>query len=342
MVLNFFKNIFKKQGIKYISCPWIEHGMDFDVGVYGSNLKLCCYLSHKGKGNAYIKKDYFGEKIDWQEFFEIRNNYRKIQQEGETIPECEGCVFLEEKYWDQKNYIDSIIFDHFTQCNCNCTYCYTEDDKKQYNSLKSYSVLPIIKEMLKKRILKPGGAIGFGGGEPTILEEFEELISLLLKKKFTNIRVPSSGIKYSKIIEKGISKGRLFVVVSIDSGSKETYQKIKQIDKYETVTENLKRYAKAQPSPGFVVSKYIIIPHINDTKEEIDSWLNFNKEHNILSIVIDIENSWLERVMQPEYSYIFKLISYVKEKSEKMGFIRCDICDRAATVIKEMKSQGLL
>lgn len=63
--------------------------------------------------------------------------------------------------------------------------------------------------MLEKNILKPGGAIGFGGGEPTILEEFEELISILLDKGFTNIRVPSSGIKYSEIIEKGISKGQL-------------------------------------------------------------------------------------------------------------------------------------
>ncbi len=342
MILDFLKNILKKKPKKYVSCSWIEHGMDFDVGVYGSNLKLCCYLSHKGKGNAYIKKDYYGEKIDWKDFFKIRNKYRKIQQKGKTIPECEGCVFLKEGYWDQENYIDSIIFDHFTKCNCNCIYCYTTESKKDYNALKSYNVLPTIKEMIKKDILKPGGAIGFGGGEPTILEEFEDLVSLLLDKGFTNIRVPSSGIKYSEIIEKGISKGQLFVVVSIDSGTKETYKKIKRTDKYEIVTENLKRYSKAQPSPGFVISKYILIPNINDTKEEIDSWLNFNKENNILSIVIDIENSWLEKVMEPEYKYIFELISYVKEKSEEMGFVRCDICDRAATVIKEMKSQNLL
>lgn len=315
--------------------------MDFDVGVYGSNLKLCCYLSHKGKGNAYIKKNYFGEKINWKKFFKIRNKYRKIQQKGKTIPECEGCVFLKEKYWNQEDYVDSIIFDHFTGCNCNCVYCYTEDDKKQYNSLKSYNVLPIIKEMLEKDILKPGGAIGFGGGEPTILDEFEELVSILLDKGFTNIRVPSSGIKYSKIIEKGINKGQLYLVVSIDSGTKETYKKIKQLDKYETVTENLKKYAKAQTKTGFVISKYIIIPTVNDTKEEIDEWLNFNKENNILSIVIDIENSWLEKVMAQEYKHIFELISYVKEKSEEMGFVRCDVCDRAATVIKEMKAQNL-
>lgn len=77
LVFKLFKNIFQKKTKKYISCSWIEHGMDFDVGVYGSNLKLCCYLSHKGKGNAYIKKDYFGEKIDWKNFFKIRDKYRK-------------------------------------------------------------------------------------------------------------------------------------------------------------------------------------------------------------------------------------------------------------------------
>ena len=56
--------------------------------------------------------------------------------------------------------------------------------------------------MLEKKILVPGGEVSFGGGEPTILPEFDKLIDLFLKNGFWNIRVPSSGIKYSKIIEK--------------------------------------------------------------------------------------------------------------------------------------------
>lgn len=321
---------------KYISCKWLESGVCFDTGVYGSNVKLCCYMSAPGGGNSMIFEDYHGSKIDWNEFFRIKNEYRNIQKSGETIPGCVGCVFLEEKYWPQENYIDNIVFDHFTKCNCACTYCYTESDKKGYNKLKTYNIYPIIKEMFDKKIIRIGGAIGFGGGEPTILPEFDKLINLFLKNGFWNIRVPSSGIKYSKTIEKGLSTGQLTVVISIDSSSREMYKKIKQVDAFNVVCKNLKRYSKAKKYLDNVVSKYIIIPETNDSKEEIDNWLKFNKENNIEAIVIDIENSWLERYREDKPDErIIELLKYVIQKSKEMRFHNIDICDRARYLVRD-------
>ncbi len=337
----FLSNIFVKKKKRYISCPWIEYGIDFDLGVYGSNLKTCCYMSAPGGGNLILVNDYRGEKIDWKNFFKLRNSYRKLQERGKTIPQCEGCIFLHEAEWEQKNEITHIIFDHWTHCNCKCTYCYTEEDKNSYNNLATYNVLPIVKDMLDKNILKPGGAIGFGGGEPTMLEEFEELIGLLLKNNFTNIRVPSSGIKYSPIIEQGIALNKLTVVISIDSATKDTYKKIKQIDAFDKVCENIIKYANAQTTVGTVVSKYIIIPGTNDTISELDKWLTFNKENNILSIAIDVENSWLGRLKEheEEYKNIIKLIKHVKKSASEMNFIMCDVCDRAKHLIKSHKNR---
>ena len=320
---------------KYISCKWLESGVCFDNGVYGSNVKLCCYMSAPGGGNSMIFEDYHGEKIDWEKFFAIKKEYREIQKRGETVPGCVGCVFLEEKEWLQEDYIDCIIFDHFTKCNCCCTYCYTEEDKKRYNTLKTYNIYPIIKEMFDKKIIRRGGAIGFGGGEPTILPEFDKLIDLFLKNGFNDMRVPSSGIKYSKMIEKGIKTGQLSVVVSIDSSSRETYKKIKQVDAFKTVTNNLKKYAKAQRRSYNVISKYIIIPEINDTVEEIDNWLKFNKENNIGIIVIDIENSWLTKYRNEKPDErIVDLIKYVQQKAIEMKFFRLEICDRARYLVE--------
>ncbi len=320
---------------KYTSCKWLESGVCFDNGVYGSNVKLCCYMSAPGGGNSMIIEGYKGEKIDWGKFFKIKEEYRNIQKSGDTVPGCRGCVFLEEKEWPQINYINNIIFDHFTKCNCACTYCYTEDDKKKYNSLKTYNIYPIIKDMFDKKIIHPGGAIGFGGGEPTILPEFDKLIDLFLKNGFDDMRVPSSGIKYSKMIEKGISTGQLSVVVSIDSSSKETYKRIKQINSFDKVCKNLKKYAKAQKNSYNVISKYIIIPNINDTKEEIDNWLKFNIENNIKIVVIDIENSWLTkyRNYKPDEEVV-NLIKYVIEKTKEMHFARLEICDRAKYLLQ--------
>ncbi|MBQ8887643.1 MAG: radical SAM protein [Candidatus Gastranaerophilales bacterium] len=319
---------------RYISCKWLESGVCFDNGVYGSNVKLCCYMSAPGGGNSMIFENYKGSKIDWDKFFKIKNEYRNVQKSGNTVPGCVGCVFLEEKEWLQENYIDSIIFDHFTKCNCACTYCYTEEDKKGYNKLKTYDIYPIIKDMFDKKIIRTGGAIGFGGGEPTILPEFDKLIDLFLKNGFSNMRVPSSGIKYSKMIEKGISTGQLSVVISIDSSSREMYKKIKQVDFYDTVCKNLKKYSKAQKKSFNVISKYIIIPEVNDTKVEIDNWLKFNKENNIGIIVIDIENSWLTKYRNDKPDErIVELLKYVVQKSKDMNFYRLEICDRARYLV---------
>ncbi|MCD7780254.1 MAG: radical SAM protein, partial [Candidatus Gastranaerophilales bacterium] len=178
----------EKKYEKYVSCKWLESGVCFDNGVYGSNVKLCCYMSAPGGGNSMIFENYYGEKINWDEFFKIKNEYRNIQKSGNTVEGCKGCVFLEENDWLQEDYIDNIIFDHFTKCNCACSYCYTQEDKKRYNTLKTYNIYPIIKDMFDKNIIRKNGAIGFGGGEPTILPEFDKLISLFLKNNFDDIR----------------------------------------------------------------------------------------------------------------------------------------------------------
>ena len=125
----FFFNKRKKIETKsYTSCAWLESGVCFDNGTTGSNVKLCCYLSAPGGGNAMIFTDYHGEKINWRKFFEIKNQYRKVQQSGQTVEQCRGCIFFETKEWTNKDYIDSIIVDHFTRCNCNCVYCpYVQD-----------------------------------------------------------------------------------------------------------------------------------------------------------------------------------------------------------------------
>ena len=155
-------------------------------------------------------------------------------------------------------------------------------------------------------------------------------LTLFLKNGFDDMRVPSSGIKYSPVIAKGISTGQLTVVISIDSSCKETYKKIKQIDAFDKVCANLKKYAKAQKRSFNVISKYIIIPNVNDTIEELDNWLKFNKDNRIGIVAIDIENSWLTKYRneKPDEKVI-NLIKYVQTKAKELKLSRVEICDRA-------------
>ena len=194
--------------------------------------------------------------------------------------------------------------------------------------------------MFKYGILKTGGAIGFGGGEPTILEEFEELTELFLKHNFTNIRINTSGIKFSPIIAKGIASKQITVVVSMDSATRETYKKIKQNDSFDKVCENLINYSKAQTAPGFVVNKYIIIPKINDTREEIEKWIDFNKANNINSLVIDVENSWFMKFRENHDASVLELIRFAEEKAKEKGILRFESSDRLSHLIKSLNENN--
>ena len=96
-----------------------------------------------------------------------------------------------------------------------------------------YNVVPVIEDLVNKGYLRNGGEIAFGGGEPTIYPEFDDLINLFTRSGIDFMRVHSSGIKFSPAIENAIRQGALNVVVSIDSACPETYRRIKRVDCFE-------------------------------------------------------------------------------------------------------------
>ena len=311
--------------MKYLSCRYIEHGMDFEH----TRLETCCFTCHSGGGQITLKDEYSGEKIDWDALFEKKRKYREEHRKGNLMPICVGCVFLEEKEWDQEDYIDFLQFNYWVACNSKCTYCYEVQNRKLFEKIKPYNTVPIIQEMIDKKILRPGGEVSFGGGEPTIAPEFEELINLLTKSGFRNMRIHSSGIKFSPAIANAIKKGVLNVVISIDSGCDKTYKKVKNVNAYKKVIDNMKKYAEAnQNGFGLMTSKYIIIPNINDNRKEIDMWIDSVVKVGGKWLALDIEDVWYKTNRSTISSYYLDLVNYVINKANSLG-MKVELYDRA-------------
>ena len=134
--------------MKYTSCIHLEHGITF----YSTSVQICCISSHPGGGDIVQIPNYKGELIDWKDFFEQRNKMRTAIRGGVIPEKCTGCYYLTENDWNTDDYIDEVLIGHFTYCNCNCIYCYTETDKKFFNSNKTYNVYPVIKDMIEKGV----------------------------------------------------------------------------------------------------------------------------------------------------------------------------------------------
>lgn len=311
--------------MKYLSCRYIEHGMDFEH----TRLETCCFTCHSGGGQITLKDEYSGEKIDWDALFEKKRKYREEHRKGNLMPNCVGCVFLEEKEWDEEDYINFLQFNYWVACNSKCTYCYEVQNRKLFEKIKPYNTVPIIQEMIDKKILRPGGEVSFGGGEPTIAPEFEELINLLTKSGFRNMRIHSSGIKFSPAIANAIKKGVLNVVISIDSGCDKTYKKVKNVNAYKKVIDNMKKYAEAnQNGFGLMTSKYIIIPNINDNRKEIDMWIDSVVKVGGKWLALDIEDVWYKTNRSTISSYYLDLVNYVINKANSLG-MKVELYDRA-------------
>ena len=179
--------------------------------------------------------------------------------------------------------------------------------------------------MIKNNILKKEGTIDFAGGEPTIYREFESLLNEFIKHDFKKIIIHTNAIKKSRAVIKGLKKGCVRVLVSIDAGSKEVHRKVKQVKSYDAVWKNLKEYAKNQPQGAdFVKAKFIIVPGLNDTETEINLWLEKCKEIGISSVVLNLDFNWIMKNVDSDLLPIYNLMKYTQHRAWELG-INCEL-----------------
>ena len=311
--------------MKYTSCGYIEHGIDFEH----RKLTTCCFTCHSGGGGIDIAQNYQGELVDWDKLFEEKRKMREAHKAGNLTPNCVGCVFLQEKDWDDEDYIDRLQFNYWVKCNSKCIYCYAENHKNIYEHMIPYNVVPVIEDLINRGLLRNGGEISFGGGEPTIYPELDDLINLFTKSGITNMRIHSSGIKFSPAIENAIREGALNVVVSVDSSSRKTYKRVKRVDCYDRVMENIKRYAQAnQNGYSMATSKYIVIPHVNDNISEVENWIQNTLQAGSRWLALDIEDVWYKRNRTHIPEYYLDLINYVINRAKDLD-MKIELYDRA-------------
>lgn len=307
----------------YKSCNYIQHGIAFRHDAVSICNKLCGTKRYE-KFNLSYTNDFY-------------NDYKKVR--NEAIENCkkgilphEGCLscpYVEEKDWDDDNKFSIIEITHWVHCNCGCCYCamlpVTKGEMIRSPQHSPYvKLLPVIKQMLKENMISPDAFFSVTGGELTMLKEFPDIMKLLLKQKNASYGfcLQTNGIKYEKLLSKALEKDRrTSIVISVDAGTREMFKLMKRVDKFNDVIKTIKHYLKdAKQNKDRVVAKYIIVPNVNDKKEEIDAWIKLCKDIGIVTLQPSIE--FCSQVVNPG---IFKqtqgeLYRYMKEQIIANGF----------------------
>ncbi len=297
----------------YKSCEHIEHSLYFSA----DSVYHCCHLVGKEFEDEKILNNYHGEKIDWQRVIDIKNQKREAHKRGEFSSCCKNCPSLREQDWPEENYINQIFISHFTKCNSNCVYCFTAEDKKKYNSFKEYPILPVLEDLAKNDFFHFDGTIFITGGEVTELREFDKIIEFFEKNGERRYFIQSSGIKYSKSIEKILASGKADVNISPDSGSKDTYKKIKRVNSYNKVVDNLKKYNAKMAEGSILSSKYVIIPNENDNIKEIDMWFDTCQKIKLKNVAVDMEASFLNINPKQIPEVIPEMIKHIQQRGKE-------------------------
>lgn len=310
-------DIFKKDK-EYLSCEWLEYGIHFSPW----GLEHCCMYAHRDKNYGVIYE--FNEKnqYDFDDFFRKKKQVRNLHKKGKLSPFCKGCPLLQKKIWKNSFKITKMAFSTNTKCNCDCIYCYTHLNKKIYNMRPDIPVLYYIKKLIKENSIEKDCQIEFGGGEPVICGEFEELLNLFIDNNFKNIKIHSSGIQYSTAIERALNSDICVLIISPDAGTKDIYKKIKGVDKFDDVWNNIIKYYNSQNQrKNMVIIKYIILLNTNDSKELIDSFFNKIIEAGIQIIAIDTDMVWYAKNKnnETEIENLFKIVRYMENLAERKG-----------------------
>ena len=234
-----------------------------DINLEPASVQPCCDV-HGCEVPAF---PFSGGSLDMRAYTaHVENCVRRLQDKDDRL--CKGCPQLGEsspRALDGKTprFRSVSINTHRYLCNCKCVYCNLWKHRERGTG---YPVLPVLESLAEQDALEPGCLISWGGGEPSILKDFEEASQWATGKGFWQ-NVHTNALRFSPAIAHLLREGRGEINISLDSGSAETYQKVKGVDGFAAVRQSLARYAEASANPRCVTLKYIIFEANNSIPE---------------------------------------------------------------------------
>ncbi len=263
-----------------LSCPALHH----EIYLGPDEVRTCCkrfFVNGEKRGDVVLTKIHPNQDLTPELILSEKQKLLHKINTGKKN-DCDGCPFLERKEWPELDTlsISHISFEQHSVCNMKCTYC----NDTYYGGLKpNYDVSRLFAEFFKKGALSDCKSIVWGGGEPGIGQDFNELINDVSDKlELHDHRVLTNALEYNGEIKKLLDRGNLKITTSIDAGCEETFATVRGFRGKSGLTKvlrNLKRYAEGCPEN--IIIKYIFTKG-NTSRKEILSYCEKIIEYELL------------------------------------------------------------
>ena len=259
-------------------CKFLGHFISYRK----ENFSPCCITK---QCPVVVTSGSIPERIaHWQKYTtklteDIRNNKPN---------DCSKCPHLKYGFWRKTVKLDTVSFGTNQPgdvCNYKCVYCFAESNlgrlKNDHEGFTTYEILRQLSEM--PEFDTPDFNIQLSNGEFSINKYCNEIFDVLLKTKWRVAFVTNMSTyreKFAEFLKTGRTKS---VQTSLDAGTRETYHKVKGVDCFDRVIENLKRYPFKDINLRL---KYIFLEGINDNEKDIDGFYEVVKSVGCKTIVL--------------------------------------------------------
>ena len=210
-----------------------------------------------------------------------------------VLGDCDGCPELRRTHKRSEGpLIGEIDFAFYSTCNLRCIFCplgtwYHHPISDYYDV-----VLRIITTLIQEKKIDKMAIVTFSGGEPTLLPQLKSICNIF--QSYSNsitYTFFTNGVIFSDTIVDLIkSNEKTNICISLDSGSREGYFRIKGKDYFNAVIEHIRDYKKlidqsVNGNSSFFL-KFIIV---EENIDQIPLFIKLCKELGINSVSYDVD-----------------------------------------------------
>ena len=173
-------------------------------------------------------------------------------------------------------------------CNSKCIYCVerinnTVFDKRTHAEYYE-KLFDIVEWAQKNNMIAANATWQVSSGEITIHPYKDRIYDLIKDSTATFL---TNGFIYDEKIGANLAANQHSgIFMSIDCGTPQTWNKIKGVNNFDTVMDNLSKYLAISARPGQIILKYIILPGINDDTEEYRSVIKIMNDLKVRHMTI--------------------------------------------------------
>lgn len=289
----------------------------------------CCNLSIIGP-KSKVADD---PEESLNNFIELRHNmieenrrvYQTDDKERIYTNACQYCTSYVVNDWSDNT--DKISFMNLSMapatCQSKCMYCgfIQQDNSITTQSKESYERLFKILEFIKMNNMTEKNVLWqLSSGEITIHPYKKRLLELV---DGLNVSFLSNCFVFDFGIADHLRKNpKSTLNLSIDSGRSITWRKVKGVNNFCKVLENLKRYCSYvnQDAVQQITLKYIVMPGINTDIRDYTGVINIMKENKIWNLIISRDTGVSYDISDDKYMNLLTNISDLAYMCKINGF----------------------